>query len=94
LSFSCYVYYRVSETYAADASVAARQITERMCERTGVTARLMQKVGEPLMWMEVYEGIRETDAFLSSLQDCLEQVGFEHCLQVGSERHIEMFQCA
>jgi hypothetical protein len=94
LSFACYVYYRVSENYVADASLAARQITELMRERAGVNARLMKKVGEPLLWMEVYESIRETAPFLSTLQECLEQAGLEHCLQAASKRHIEIFQCA
>jgi len=94
LSYSCYVYYRVAESCEDDASVAARRIAESLQERTGVSTRLMRKVGEPLLWMEVYDGIRETELFLSSMQDSLEQVGLNNYLQVGSERHIEMFQCA
>lgn len=94
MSFSCYVYYRVLESNVADASVAVRRITELMRERAGVSAVLMKKVGEPLLWMEVYEGIRETAPFLSSLQECLEQVGLERFLHSDGARHIEMFQCA
>jgi len=94
LSISCYVYYRVAESHAADAAVAARKITKMMGQQPGISARLKKKVDEPLMWMEVYEGIREQSAFLSSLQTCLEQVGLLNCLQTGSERHIEVFECA
>ena len=65
-----------------------------MRERAGVSTRLMKKVGEPLLWMEVYEGVRETGEFLLALQACAEQVGIEHCLQVDSTRHVEIFECA
>ncbi len=94
MRFACYVYYRVSEPHVADASVAAQRITELMREGAGVSARLMKKLGEPLLWMEVYENIHDTDAFLTTLQAGLEQIEFEHCLQVDSMRHIEIFECA
>jgi len=94
LTFACFVYYRVSKTHTGDASIAAQRITELMRERTGVSARLMKKVGEPLLWMEVYEGVRETGGFLSALQTCTEKAGLEHYLQADSTRHVEMFECA
>lgn len=94
MSFACYVYYRVSESHATDASIAAQRITELMRERAGVSARLMKKVGEPLLWMEVYEGVRETGGFLSTLRTFAEQVNLERCLQAGSTRHVEIFECA
>ena len=94
MSIACYVYYRVAENHIADASVAAKRITELVRERAGVDARLMKKVGEPLLWMEVYAGIGDTAPFLSTLQECLEQAGLERCLQASSKRHIELFECA
>ena len=94
MSFACYVYYRVSELHATEASIAAQRITELMQERAGVSARLMKKVGEPLLWMEVYEGVRETGEFLSDLRTCAEQVNLEPCLQADSTRHVEIFECA
>ena len=94
MSFSCFVYYRISKSHVVDASAAARRITEQMRARAGVSARQLKKVGEPLLWMEVYEGIPETGAFLSALQECVEQAGLERCLQADSERHVEIFQCA
>jgi len=94
LSFACYVYYRVSESHASEASIAAQRITELMRERAGVSARLMKKVGEPLLWMEVYEGVRETGDFLSTLRTCAELVNLERCLHADSARHVEIFECA
>ena len=92
--YSCYVYYRVAASCADDAAAAARGRAEALQESTGVSARLMKKVGESLLWMEVYDGILETELFLSSMQVSLEQAGLNNYLQAGSERHIEMFQCA
>ena len=94
MSFACYVYYRVSESHATEASIAAQRITELMRERAGVSARLMKKVGEPLLWMEVYEGVCATDDFLSTLRTCADQVNLQHCLQADSARHVEIFECA
>jgi len=54
----------------------------------------MKKVGEPLLWMEVYEGVRETGDFLSTLRTCAELVNLERCLHADSARHVEIFECA
>jgi len=94
MSFFCYVYYRVADVHAVDAWVEARRLTELVSGQNEVSARLMKKVDDPLMWMEVYEHIREPDAFLLSLQACLEEVELEHRLQAGNRRQIELFQCA
>jgi hypothetical protein len=55
---------------------------------------LMKKVDEPLLWMEVYDGVCDSGEFLSALRACAEQVGIEHCLQTDSERNVEIFECA
>lgn len=94
MSFAFYVYYRVSQSDTANASIAARRITELMGEHAGVSARLMKKVDEPLLWMEVYDGVCDSGEFLSALRACAEQVGIEHCLQTDSERNVEIFECA
>ena len=94
MTITCFVYYRVSETHTDNASIAAQRITELMRERAGVSARLMQKVDEPLLWMEVYEVVGDTGDFLSALNACTKQAGLEHYLQLDSARHVEMFECA
>ncbi len=94
MTLSCYVYYRVSENHVTAASAAVQRLAEIMRERTGVSAQLKKKVNEPLLWMEIYEGVSEADPFLVSLRDSVQQVGLERCLQPDSKRHIEIFECA
>lgn len=94
MSISCYVYYRVSETRVAEASRAAQRLATLMRDATGIRPRLMKKIEDPLLWMEVYEGISEVDAFTSSLRDCLGQTGLEQLLADDSSRRIELFECA
>ena len=65
-----------------------------MRERAGVSARIMKKVGEPLLWMEVYEGVHDRDEFLSALHGCAEQAGIGRYLQGDGARHVEIFECA
>lgn len=94
MSFACYVYYRVLPERQADASRAARQLIEDMRGLDGVSARLMTKVAEPLLWMEVYEGIADQSAFLQALAECCTRSGLERWLGQDGNRHVEMFQCA
>jgi len=94
LKLSCYVYYRVSPGHVAQASAAARETILAMQTATGVDARLMTKVAEPLLWMEVYEDIGDQDAFLSAMRQCVQNSGLGDWLADGGKRHTEVFQCA
>jgi hypothetical protein len=94
LKLSCYVYYRVLPDHVTQASAAAHETIRAMRMMTGVNARLMTKVAEPLLWMEVYEDIGDQDAFLSALRRCLQTSGLERWLADGGNRHTEVFGCA
>ncbi len=61
---------------------------------TGVNTRLMTKLAEPLLWMEVYEDVGEQDAFLNAMCQCLQDSGLQRWLADGGKRHTEFFQCA
>jgi hypothetical protein len=61
---------------------------------TGVNARLMTKVTEPLLWMEVYEDIGEQDSFLRAMGQCVQASGLGQWLADSGKRHTEIFQCA
>lgn len=90
----CYVYYRVAPERVAEASVAARETIERMRQCTGITGRLMTKVDEPLLWMEVYEDIANRSAFLDAMRRCVERSAISRWLDGDHRRHTEMFQAA
>ena len=94
MTVSCYIYYRVPEPHIAEASNAALRLIALMRDATGISSRIMKKVGDPLLWMEVYEGIDEADTFTLSMQNCLSQSGLEQFLEPDFTRHVEMFQCA
>ena len=59
--------------------------------QTGVRCRLLTKTGEPLLWMEVYEGVADRTAFTDLLARRVTECGIE-ALLAGAPRHIECFQ--
>jgi uncharacterized protein DUF4936 len=86
-----YVYYRVSP----DRAVAARAVVASMfavVERQfGVLGRLLHRAGEPSLWMEVYDGVRNTGAFESTLNALADEHGFPALLVAGTSRSVECF---
>ena len=92
MTFSCFVYYRVSADHVPEASQAARTTITRMRSLTGVNARLMTKVDEPLLWMEIYEAVDDQAEFLSAMHECVEQSDLARWLEDDGQRHTEIFQ--
>jgi hypothetical protein len=86
-----YVYYRVLPTHAAAAKAALARIFAQLEERTGVTGRLLQRQDEPLLWMEIYEGVRDAHGFERVLSESLAAADFTALLAPGSVRKIERF---
>lgn len=86
-----YIYYRVDgrQTEAARARVSALQAA--LQERLGITGRVLKKRYESLLWMEVYEGVRDAAAFEQAIDELVEKVQFDEVLQLGSVRVAECF---
>jgi len=76
LVFNYYVWYRVAEDEGA-ADVAIRTMMARLGCRTGVPGRLLKKRDESLLWMEVYEGVADAEAFERSLAQALDEFDVE-----------------
>ncbi len=74
--FNYYVWYRVAEDEGA-ADVAIRTMMARLGCRTGVPGRLLKKRDESLLWMEVYEGVADAEAFERSLAQALDEFDVE-----------------
>src|SRR5258706_11717245 len=55
---SYYVYYRVSAAHVTAARQAVAAMLTLLEQRTSVSGRLLRRQDEPLLWMEVYEGVR------------------------------------
>jgi len=66
-------------------------VLARVEERIGVTGRLLQRQDEPLLWMEVYENVRDPARFEVMLGDLLDTHRFSQFLAPGSTRRIERF---
>ena len=87
-----YIYYRINPSFEAEASAAVKQIQYDIEAEANIAGRLLSKREEPLLWMEVYEGVAAAEAFEAILDKAVEKSGFTRFLQPGSARRTECFQ--
>ena len=87
-----YIYYRVNPSFEAEAATAVKQIQHDIQTEANIAGKLLIKREEPLLWMEVYEGVATAEAFEATLNNAVEKIGFERLLQPGSSRKTESFQ--
>jgi hypothetical protein len=87
----CCIYYRVAAPHAAAARAAILGTLHSLEERAGIVGRLFEGQDEPLLWMEVYENVRDTHRFEVMLGDLLAADRFAQFLAPGSQRRIERF---
>ena len=91
---SYYVYYRVAAAHANAARQAVAAMLTLLEQRTSVSGRLLRRRDEPLLWMEVYEGVRDTAAFDAVLGELLDGSGLAEFLEPGAARTTERFVAA
>ena len=89
-----YVYYRVALEHTVAAQRAITAVLTLLERRIGVAGRLLRRQDEPLLWMEVYEGVRDPAAFEAALAQLLEERDFAAFLAPGSTRKVERFVAA
>lgn len=91
-----YVYYRVrGDTEREDAHASVRAMQAALTRSTGVEGRLMERFGDDVTWMEVYEAVEDTAAFEAALRVEVEHHGLADLVEPGSARHLERFvECA
>ena len=87
----CYIYYRIAAPHAAAARGVIEAVLRALEDRAGIVGRLLQAVDEPLLWMEVYENVRDPERFEATLEDLLTARRFAAFLAPGSERRVERF---
>ena len=87
----CYIYYRIAAPHAVAARGVIEAVLRALEDRAGIVGRLLQGVEEPLLWMEVYENVRNAERFEATLGDLLAARRFAAFLAPGSERRIERF---
>lgn len=87
--YNVYVYYRVDPRHADAAETPIRALMARMICRTGVTAQLLKKCDEALLWMESYGGIADRENFLRELAAVAEE--YDVGMFIEGDRHVECF---
>lgn len=90
--FNVYVYYRLDPHHADDAETPIRALMARLVCRCAVSARLLKKRDEPLLWMETYEGVVDPDTFTRELARAADE--YDVSVFIAGDRHVECFQCA
>jgi len=86
--FNVYVYYRLDPNHADVAETSIHALMARMACR-GVTAQLLKKYDEPLLWMESYTGITDAEIFLRELASVAAE--YDVGIFLNGERHVECF---
>jgi hypothetical protein len=94
MTLAYYIYYRVATEQSAACERKVRAVFDAVRATTGVAGRFLKKRNEPLLWMEVYEGVTDSAAFEHALAAAVAENGFDACLQPGSGRRTECFESA
>lgn len=89
-----YVYYRVAVAHAPAAYRAISAVLTRLEQRCGVAGHLLRRQDDPLLWMEVYDGVRDAAAFETALEELLVDCDFVAFLAPDSTRKVERFVAA
>ena len=93
-SVSYYVYYRVAPAQVVAARRAVTGILKSLEQRIAVSGRLLRRQDDPLLWMEVYESVRDTKVFEATLAELLEASGLVALLVPDTTRSTERFVAA
>lgn len=85
-----YIYYRVAERDWPEAAQQVRGLQARLACRIGVKGRMLQKRGEPGLWMEIYEHVTDAARFERALAQLEDE--FDLAPYIDGVRHLECFQ--
>jgi hypothetical protein len=94
MTYSYYIYYRVAAGHEAACAQRVAGLMALIARETGIAGRVLKKRREPLLWMEVYENVPDEAAFERALAQAVAAAKADECLQAGSSRRIECFECA
>jgi hypothetical protein len=92
MAYSYYIYYRVAPQHATTCEARVLDLFSALKQSTAVAGRLLKKRSEPLLWMEVYDGVRDDAKFELELEQAASQLGIAQYLQEGSTRRAECFE--
>lgn len=86
-----YIYYLVAAAGTAKAFQVVAAIQSALEQELGIVGRLMHRADEPMLWMEIYDGVRNRQAFESMLTDLVDHYDFAALLAPGARRMTERF---
>ena len=92
MAYSYFIYYRVAPEHAESCETRVLQLFALVKQSTAIAGRLLKKRSEPLLWMEVYENVRDDAKFELELEQATQQLKLAECLQEGSPRRVECFE--
>lgn len=92
MAYSYYIYYRVAPEHAEACELRVLELFSAVKQSTAVAGRLLKKRSEPLLWMEVYDNVRDDAKFELELEQAATQLKIVECLQEGSTRRAECFE--
>ena len=90
MAWHYYAYYRVRPECEAAARGASDALLAAVARDTGIGGRRLHRTDEPLLWMEIYEGVDARAAFEQALDQAVARSGLARCL-VDERRHLECF---
>src|SRR3954462_4182776 len=92
MAYSYYIYYRVAPQHAKTCEARVLDLFSALKQSTAVAGRLLRKRSEPLLWMEVYDSVRDDAKFELELEQAAAQLKLTDCLDEGSTRRAECFE--
>ena len=92
MAYSYYIYYHVAPNQAAPCEAKVLELFSSIKQGTNITGKLLKKRSDPLLWMEVYENVRDDAKFELELEQTVAQLKLAECLQEGSTRRTECFE--
>lgn len=91
MAYSYYIYYRVAPASAEACELKVLELFSAVKQSTTIAGRLLKKRTEPLLWMEVYENVRDDAKFELELALTVTQLKLTECLHSGTRR-LECFE--
>jgi hypothetical protein len=92
MAYSYFIYYRVAADRAETCEARVLELFSGLKAATNITGRLLRKRSDPLLWMEVYENVRDDAKFELELEHATVQLKLAECLQEGVTRRSECFE--
>jgi Domain of unknown function (DUF4936) len=89
-----YVYYRVDPAQLGILGIEIEKLFGKIEKEFGIRGRWMRRRDEPTTYMEVYEGVRDANAFEAMLEAQSERLGLARLLPPGATRRREIFIAA